>query len=86
MSRTFPRSKHANLSYEQAHGTCAANQEMHITTQQNICSANQDTAEHSKTYVYPIRCDIIKQWRRDRPRSEALVIRAAPRLYHEVSA
>jgi hypothetical protein len=78
MSRTFPRSKHANLSYERAYGTCAANQEMHIATQHNICAANQDTAEHSTTYVQPIRCDKIKQWRRDRPRSDALIIRAAP--------
>jgi hypothetical protein len=34
--------KHANLSYERAFGACAANQEMHIATQKNICEANQE--------------------------------------------
>jgi hypothetical protein len=76
--RTFPRSKHLNLSYERAFGASAANQEMHIATQHKICVANQDTAEHSKTYVQPIRSEKIKQWRRDRPRSDALVFRTAP--------
>jgi hypothetical protein len=41
--RTFPRSKHVILrSYERAFGACAANQEMHIATQHNICAANQE--------------------------------------------
>jgi hypothetical protein len=78
MSRTFPRSKHLNLSYERAFGAYAANQEIDVATQQNICAANQDTAEHSTTYVQPIRSAKMKQWRRDRPRSDALVLRAAP--------
>jgi hypothetical protein len=76
--RIFPRSKHLNLSYERAFGAYAANQEIEVATQHNICAANQDTAEHSITYVQPIRSDKIKQWRRDRPRSDALVLRAAP--------
>jgi hypothetical protein len=49
-----------------------------LQTQHNICAANQDTAEHSKIFVQPIRSEKIKQWRRDRPRSDALVLRAAP--------
>jgi hypothetical protein len=44
----------------------------------NVCAANQDTAEHKATYVQPIRSENIKEWRRDRPRSDALVLRAAP--------
>ena len=43
-----------------------------------ICAANQDTAEHSAAYVKPIRSEKIKQWRRDRPRPDAIVLRAAP--------
>ena len=76
--RPFLRSKHLNLSYERAFGAYTANQEIDVATQQNICAANQDTAEHSRTSVKPIRCENIKQWRRDRPRSDALVLRAAP--------
>ena len=76
--RTFPRSKHLNLSYERAFGAHAANREIDVATQHNICAANQDTAEHSKTSVHPIRSEKNKQWRRDRPRSDALVLRAAP--------
>jgi hypothetical protein len=76
--RTFPRSKHLNLNYEQAFGAYTANQEIDVATQHNICEANQDTAEHSTTYVQPIRSEKIKQWRRDRTRSDALVLRAAP--------
>jgi hypothetical protein len=76
--RTFPRSKHLNLSYEQAFGAYAANQEIDVATQHSICAANQDTAEYSATSAQPIRSDKIKQWRRDRPRSDALVLRAAP--------
>jgi hypothetical protein len=76
--RTFPRSKHLNLSYERAFGAYAANQEIEVATQHNICAANQDTAEHSITYVQPIRSEEIKQWRRDRPRYDALVFRTAP--------
>jgi hypothetical protein len=75
---TFPRSKHLNLSYERAFGAYAANQEIDVATQQKICAANQDTAEHSTTSVQPIRSEKIKQWRRDRPRSDAVVLRAAP--------
>ena len=55
----------------------AANQEMHIATQHNNCEANQDTAKHSTTSVQPIRSEKTKQLRRDRPRSDALVFRAA---------
>jgi hypothetical protein len=76
--RTIPRSKHLNLSYERAFGAYTANQEIDVATQHNICAANQDTAEHSKNSVQPIRSEKIKQWRRDRPRSDALVLRAAP--------
>ena len=76
--RTFPRSKHLNLSYERAFGAYAANQEIDVATQRNICAANQKTVEHSTTSVQPIRSEQIKQWHRDRPRSDALVLRAAP--------
>jgi hypothetical protein len=76
--RTFPRSKHLNLSYERAFGAYSANQKIDVATQHNICEANQDTAEHSTTSVQPIRSEKIIQWRRDRPRSDALVLRAAP--------
>jgi hypothetical protein len=76
--RTFPRSRHINLSYERAFGAYAANQEIGVAAQYNICAANQDTAEHSKTSVQPIRSKKIKQWRRDRPRSDTLVLKAAP--------
>jgi len=76
--RTLPRSKHLNLNYKRAFGAYTANQEIDVATQQNICAANQDTAEHSTTYVQPIRSEKIKQWRRDHPRSNALVLRAAP--------
>jgi hypothetical protein len=41
--RTFPRSKHLNLSYERAFGAYAANQEIDVATQHNIFAANQDT-------------------------------------------
>ena len=58
--RTFRRSKHANLSYERALGTCVANQEIHIATQHKIRVANQDTAEHSTTSVQPVSCENIK--------------------------
>jgi hypothetical protein len=75
--RTFPRSKHGNLSYEQALGACAANQEMQIVALRNICAANQDTAEYSTTSVKPIRCEKSKQGCRKRPRSDGLVFRAA---------
>jgi len=76
--RTFPRSKHLNLTYERAFGAHTANQEIDVATQHNICAANQDTAEHSTTSVQPIRSKKIKQLRRDRPRSDALVLRTAP--------
>jgi uncharacterized protein YpiB (UPF0302 family) len=76
--RTFPRSKHLNKSYERAFGAYAANQEIDVATQLNICEASQNTAEHSAASVQPIRSKKIKQWRRDRPRSDALVLRAAP--------
>jgi hypothetical protein len=76
--RAFPRLKYANLSYERAFGAYAANQEIDVATQHNTCAANQDTAEHGKTSVLPIRSEEIKQWRRDYPRSDALVLRAAP--------
>jgi hypothetical protein len=75
--RTFPRSKHLNLSYERAFGAYSANQEIDVATQRNICVANQDTAEHSATSTQPIRREKIKQRRRDRQRSDALVLRAA---------
>jgi hypothetical protein len=55
-----------------------ANQEIGVSTQHNIFETNQDTAEHSATSVQPIRSERIKQWRRNRPRSDALVLRAAP--------
>jgi hypothetical protein len=70
--------QHLNLSYERDFGAHAANQEIDDATQQNICAANQVTAEHSTTSVQPIRSEKIKQWRRDCPRSNALVFRAAP--------
>jgi hypothetical protein len=76
--RTFPRSKHLNLSYERAFGAYAANQEIDVATQRNILEANQDTAVNSKTSVKPIRSAKIKQWCRDCLRSNALVLRAAP--------
>jgi hypothetical protein len=76
--RAFPRSKYFNLSYERSFGAYAANQEIGVAAQCNICAAKQDTAEHSTTSVQPIRSEKIKQWRRDRPRSDALVLRAAP--------
>jgi hypothetical protein len=75
--RTFPRSKHLNLSYERAFGAYPANQEIDVATQHNICAANQNNAEQSTAAVQPIRSEKIKQWRRDCPRSEALVLRAA---------
>ena len=59
--RTFPRSKHLNISYETAFGAYAAKQEIDVATQHNICAANQDTAEHSTTSVQPIRSEKIKQ-------------------------
>ena len=37
-----------------------------------------DTAEHNTSSVQPIRSEKIKQWPRDRPRYDALVLRAAP--------
>ena len=76
--RTFPGSKHLNLSYERAFGAYTANQEIDVATQHNICAANQDTAEDSTSSVQPIRSEKIKQCRRDRPLSDALVLRAAP--------
>jgi hypothetical protein len=76
--RTFLRSKHLNLSYKRAFGAYTANQEIDVATQHNICVANQDTTEHSTTSVQSKRSEKIKQWRRDRPRSDASVIRAAP--------
>jgi hypothetical protein len=78
MPRTFPRSKRDNVSYGRAFGACEANQEVHIATQYNIFEANQDTAEQSTASVQPIRREKIKQRRRDRPGSDALVFRAAP--------
>jgi hypothetical protein len=60
-----------NLSYERVFGAYAANQEIDVATQSNICEANQDKAEHRKASVQPIRSEKIKQWRRDRPRSDA---------------
>jgi hypothetical protein len=59
--RTFPRSKHLKLSYERSFGAYAANKVIDVATQHNICAANQDTAEHSKTSVQPIRSKKIKQ-------------------------
>ena len=76
--RTFPRLKQLNLSYERAFGAYTANQEIDVATQHNIRAANQDTAEQSTTSVQPIRGYKIKQWCRDRPRSDALVLKAAP--------
>ena len=76
--RIFTRSKHLNLSCERAFGAYAANQEIDVATQHNSCAANQDTSEHSIASVQPIGSEKIKQWRRDRPRSDALVLRAAP--------
>jgi hypothetical protein len=78
MPSTFPRSKHLNISYEQAFGAYAANQKMHIATQHNICVTNQDTAKRSTTSVKPIKSEKIKQWCRDRPRFDALGFRAIP--------
>ena len=76
--RTFPRSKHLNLSYERAFGAYSANQEIVVATQHNICAANQDTVEHSTTSLQPTRSEKIKQWRRDRPRSDAAVFKTSP--------
>jgi hypothetical protein len=76
--RSFQRSKHLNLSYERAFGASVANQEFGVATQHNICAANQDTTEHSTSSVQLIRSERIKQWRRDRLGSDALVLRAAP--------
>jgi hypothetical protein len=81
--RTFPRSKHLNLSYERAFGAYGANQEVDVAAQHNICAANQGESEHSTTSVQPIRGVEIKQWRRDRPRSDELVLRAAPDSFVE---
>jgi hypothetical protein len=47
--RTFPRSKHLDISYERAFGAYEANQEIQIATQHHICTANHDTAEHRTT-------------------------------------
>jgi hypothetical protein len=80
MPRTFPRSKYVNLSYERGFGACAANQEMHIAAQQNIFTANKETAKYSKTSVQPIRREKIKQSRRDRPRSTRLSLGLPPPL------
>ena len=66
------------LNYERAFGAYATNQEINVAIQHNIFVTNQDTAEHITTSVQPIRNEKIKQWRRDRPRSGALVLRAAP--------
>jgi hypothetical protein len=41
MPRTFPRSKHVNISYKEP-GACAAIKDMRIATQHNICAANQE--------------------------------------------
>jgi len=76
--RTFPRSKHLNLSFERAFGAYTANHDIDVATQHNICVTNQDTAKHSTTSVKPIKSEKIKQWCRDRPRSDALVFRAVP--------
>jgi hypothetical protein len=35
-------------------GSMHASQEIDVATQRNICAANQDTSEHSTTYVQPI--------------------------------
>jgi hypothetical protein len=75
---SFPRSKNFNLSYERAFGAYSANQEIDVATQHSICAANQDTAEHSTTSVQPIRSGKTVLWLRNRPRSDALVLRAAP--------
>jgi hypothetical protein len=48
-------------SYERALGAYAANQEIDVATQHNICAANQDTAECRATSVQPIRSEKIKQ-------------------------
>jgi len=76
--RTIPRSKHLYVSFERAFGAYAANQEIDVATQHNICAANQDTAVNSKNSLKPIRSEKIKQWCRDRPRPDALVSRAGP--------
>jgi hypothetical protein len=75
---SFPRSKHLNLSYERAFGAYSANQEIDVATQHNIFAANQGTVENSTTSLQPIRSDKIKQWRRDRPRSDAVVFKTSP--------
>ena len=75
---SFPRSKHLNLNYERAFGACSANQEIDVATQHNICAANQETVEHSATSVQPIRSEKIKQWRRDRPHSDAIFFKTSP--------
>jgi hypothetical protein len=41
MPHSFPRSKHLNISYERAFGAHAANQEIDVATQHNICAANR---------------------------------------------
>jgi hypothetical protein len=48
--RTFPHSKHLNLSYERAFAAYEAYQEIDVATatQQNIFAVNQDIAEHRK--------------------------------------
>jgi hypothetical protein len=78
MPHSFPRSKHLNLSYERAFGAHAANQEIDVATQHNICTANQDTVEHREASVQPIRSEKIKQWCRDRQRSDAIVFKTSP--------
>jgi hypothetical protein len=75
--RAISLSKHLNLSYERAFGAYRFNKEIDVATQHNNCAANQDTAEHSITSVQPIRSEKINKWCRDRPRSDALVLRAA---------
>ena len=57
----FRAKKKLNLSYERAFGAYTASQEIDVVTQHNICAANQDTAEHSKTSVRSIRSENIKQ-------------------------
>jgi hypothetical protein len=56
---------------------CSQSGDAHRNTAQNLCSQS-DTAKHSTASVQPIRCEKIKQWRRDRLSSDALVFRAAP--------
>ena len=84
-SRTLPRSKQLNLSYERAFGAYAANQEIDVATQHSICEANQDTAKHSKTYVQPeLELEVIQTKMAQKPILRSVVYARASRVSRNV--